>query len=129
LYMKAFYGCLLDLVCMLYFYHWFQYSFLARINWLCFVGQWCDLDSTSPRSFELLPTRALAVLQLLGWPWPLVWWLYRLATSSEVCCSDGYIPSVSYSGSLHPLLHTLVPQKLSRGDYVLHLCYVWLVLV
>jgi hypothetical protein len=38
-------------------------------------------------------------------------------------------PPVSYLGSLHPLLHTMVPRKLSRGDYVLNLCYVWLVLV
>jgi hypothetical protein len=55
--MKPFHGCLLDLDCMLYLYHWFLFLFPAHINWLCFVGQWCTVDSTSPCSLPWAAAR------------------------------------------------------------------------
>jgi hypothetical protein len=149
LYIKALYGCLLDLVCMSYLYQWFQCLFLAHINCLCFAGQWCALDSNSPRSFKLLSgifpklllARALAVLQLLGSPWPVVWrWRLRWPLASTISSElrrnrgdgDGYIPSgelLGFPPSSSTHSGTSVSQTLNRGDSMLRLCSVWLVLV
>jgi hypothetical protein len=49
--------------------------------------------------------------------------------AATVVVATATSPPVSYLGALLPLLHTLVPRTLSRGDYVLCLCSVWLVLV
>jgi hypothetical protein len=99
-----------------------------------------QLQATSGIFPKLLLARALAVLQLLGSSWPVVWWwrlgwTLALLISSELRCNhgdgDGYIPSGELLGFPPSSTHsgTLVSQTLNRGDSVLRLCSVWLVLV